>query len=104
MRLSWQPAYDTADLVEVGVEEQRAHRVLSARRAAVDADARDVVPRVLRGEGLVPEDAIGKAGVLDVLPGHVVKRLRAIGRAHAVHLHDDESELGLGLHAAPGHE
>ncbi len=81
-------------LVEVAVEEQRAHRILPAGRGAVDADARDVVVRVLRGDRLVPQDAVGKAGVLQVLPADVVERLRAVRRPHAVDLHDDEPEIG----------
>ena len=35
-----------------------------------------------------------ETGVLEVLPAHVVERLGAIGRAHAVDLHDDEAKLG----------
>ncbi len=54
-------------LVELRMEEQRAQRVLSARRCAVDADARDVVPGVLRRHRLVPQDAIGEAGIAQVL-------------------------------------
>ena len=50
--------------------------------------------RVLRRDRLVPQDAIGEAGVAEVLPRDVVERLRAIRRAHAVDLHDDEAELG----------
>ena len=45
----------------------------------------------------MPQDAIGETGVADVLPRHVVKRLRAVRRPHAVDLHDDEAELGLRL-------
>ena len=77
----------------------RAERVLPAGRRAVDADARDVVPRILRGDRLVPENAVGKPGVAQVLPRDVVERLRAIRRAHAVHLHDDEAQLGEVAHA-----
>ena len=44
--------------------------------------------------GLVPEDAVGEAGVLEVVPADVVERLGAVGRPHAVHLHDDEAQVG----------
>ena len=49
------------------------------------------------GGRLDPEDAVGKAGVAEVLPADVVERLGAVGRAHAVDLHDDEAQLGQRL-------
>ena len=52
----------------------------------------------LGGDRLVPEDPIRETGVLDVLPRDVVESLRAIARAHAVDLHDDEADLGKRLH------
>ena len=94
MRLSWQPQAADGDLVEFGMEQHAGGRVLAAGRGAVDADAAEVVPRILLGDGLVPEDAIGEAGVLEVVPADVVKRLGAIGRPHAVDLHDDETQVG----------
>src|SRR5262249_10253239 len=81
------------DIVELWVEEDRARRVLSAGGCAVDADTRDVVPRVLLVDRLVPEDAIGKAGVGNVFPRVIVERLRAIARTHAIDLHEDETDL-----------
>ena len=42
----------------------------------------------------MPEDPVGKAGVLEVVPADVVERLGSIGRPHAVHLHDDEAQVG----------
>src|SRR5439155_21620417 len=86
------------------MEEEAAERILSARRSAVDPDARDVVERIFRRDRLVPEDAIGEAGVAEILPGDVVECLRSIRRAHAVNLHDDEPELGLRLHLVVGEE
>ena len=80
-------------LVEVAVEQQRPERVLPARRAAVDADARQVDVRVLRGRRLHPEDAVGEAGIGQVLPADVVERLRPPVRPHPVDLHDDEPQL-----------
>ena len=43
---------------------------------------------------LHPQDAVGKTGVAEVFPADVVKFLRAVRRAHAVDLHDDEAQLG----------
>jgi hypothetical protein len=41
----------------------------------------------------VPKNAIRKAGVFQIFPAHVVERLGAIRRAHAVHLHNDEAKI-----------
>ena len=49
------------------------------------------------GGGLHPEDAVGEAGVAQVLPADVVERLRPPVRPHAVDLHDDEAQLGQRL-------
>ena len=86
-------AVGDADLVEVAVEEQAPQGVLAAGRAAVDADAGQVHVRILRGGGFDPEDAVGKAGVAQILPADVMERLGAVGGAHAVDLHDDESQI-----------
>src|SRR5688572_24887901 len=69
-------------VVELGMEEQGAERVLAARRTAVDTDAGDVVGGILLRRRLVPEDAIGEAGVSEVLPGDVMECLRAVAGAH----------------------
>src|SRR6185503_1701943 len=37
---------------------------------------------------------VGKAGILEIVPTDVMEGLRAIGGAHAVHLHDDKAEVG----------
>src|SRR5262245_13860569 len=76
------------------MKEEGGCRVLAASGAAVDADATDVVPRVLRGDRLVPQDAVGQAGVLEVFPADVVKGLGTVRCAHAVHLYDDEAQIG----------
>ena len=91
-------------LVEVAVKDDRPGRVLPARRGAVNSDAINVVIRVLRGGGLVPEDAIGEAGVGEVVPADIVKRLGTVRRAHAVHLHHDEAQVGQRGVAAEGAE
>ena len=46
----------------------------------------------------MPEDAVGEPGIADVLPGHIVELAAAVGRAHAVDLHHDETQLGDRLH------
>ena len=67
------------DLVELRVKEKGASRALSAGGAPVDANAADVVPWVFPRIGLMPENAIGESGVLQVLPANVMKRLGAVG-------------------------
>src|SRR5690606_10937870 len=64
-----------------------------------DADARDVVGPVARGQCPVPGDAVRETGIAQVLPGHVVEGLGPVGGAHAVDLHDDEAVVGQFLHA-----
>ena len=53
---------------------------------------------ILRGNRLVPQDAIREPSVAQVLPRDVMERFGAIRRAHAVDLHDDKAELGLRHH------
>ena len=84
-------------VVELRVEQQRAERVLPARGRAVDADAVDVVPRVLRRDRAVPEDAVRKACVFEVLPADIMEGLGAIRGAHAIHLCHDETQARQGL-------
>ena len=38
-----------------------------------------------------PQQAVGEPAVAQVFPAGIMKRLGAVGRAHAVHLHDDET-------------
>ena len=75
------------------MKQHRAGRVLAAGGTAVNADARNVVVRIFFRDRLMPQNAIGKTGICQVVPANIVKRLRAIGRAHAVHLHDDETQI-----------
>ena len=91
-------------MVELGVEEHAGRRILAAGRDAVDPHAGQVVVGVLARDGPVPEDAVGKAGVLDVVPADVVERLRSVGRPHAVHLDDDEAEVRQRREPPPGAE
>ena len=76
------------------MEQHAGGRILAAGRRAVDPHPAQVVLRVFLGDGLMPENAVGETGVLEVVPADVVKRLGAIGRPHAVHLHDDETQVG----------
>src|SRR5437879_5222446 len=80
------------------MEKKSTERVLSAGRIPIDTDAAYVVIRILCRYRLVPEDAIGKAGIGEVLPCHIVKSFRAVRGAHAVDLNDDKAEFGLRLH------
>ncbi len=81
-------------LVELRMEEHGAGGILPAGGGAIDADAGEIHVRILRGGGLHPQNAVGESGVLEVVPADVVKRLRAVGGAHAVDLHDDEAQVG----------
>ncbi len=81
------------NVVELGMEEDRAGGVLPAGRSAVNADARDVVPRILPVDRLMPQDAVGETGIGDVLPRVIVERLRAVARAHAIDLHQHEADF-----------
>src|SRR5262249_4699355 len=67
--------------VEFRMEEHASHRVLSASRGPVNSNARDVVGGILRGDRLVPEDAVGKAGVAEVLVSNILKGLGPVRRA-----------------------
>src|SRR5579871_3407688 len=82
------------------MEEQRAHRALTAGRGAENAYARDVVPGILLRDRFVPENAISEASVFEIAPGDVVKRAGAVVRSHAIDLHHDEAEGCKGLNAS----
>src|SRR6185369_14505474 len=80
------------------MKQQSTHRVLSARRTSVQADASDVVPRVFCSDRFVPEDSIGKAGVSQILPSYIVKSLGTIRCSHPFDLDHDEANFSLGHH------
>src|SRR5262245_40732633 len=80
-------------LVKFRMKQRRSGGVLASGGIAIDANAADVIPRVFGCRGFVPEDAIRKAGVFEVLPANVVEGFRAVGRAHAVYLDNDETEI-----------
>src|SRR4030095_9428075 len=86
------------------MEQQPAERVLTAGRCAIQADARNVVVRIPRGDRFMPEDPVWESCVAKALPGDIMKRLRSIVRPHAVDLYDDKAELGGRLHRAVGNE
>ncbi len=90
--------------VKVGMEQNATERILAAGRAAEDADAAKVHVWILRRGCLHPQDAIGEAGVAEVLAANVMERLGTIVRAHAVDLHDDEPQLGEALMPVEGTE
>ncbi len=54
--------------------------------------------------GLEPRNAVGKAGVGEILPADIVKFFGAVGSAHAVDLDDDEAPLGKFLRSGCGAE
>ncbi len=86
-------------LVKIVMIEQRTHRVLSASAAAVDADAGEVHPRACFRSFGDPELPIWEAGVLQILPAHIVECLAAMIRAHAIEFDDDEALFGDLVHA-----
>src|SRR5262245_2931727 len=84
-------------LIKLRVEQHAAKRVLSAGGSAINADARDVVVRILRGDCLVPEDSIRETRIAKILPGDIVESFRTIRCSHAIDLHHDESQFGQRL-------
>ena len=81
------------DFVKIIIVEQRAHRILSASRTAVNSHARQIHPRPRFRRRLNPRDAIRKTRVLQIFPTHIVKLFAPIVRAHAVRLHNYETEF-----------
>ena len=79
--------------------EQTAEGVLSSRAGAINTDARDVHFGMLRRGSFNPKDAIGKSSVTNILPADIVKFFRTMAGAHAVHLHDDETQFRQLLHS-----
>src|SRR5437879_12551731 len=75
------------------MKEHAACGVLTTRGTTIDANPADIVIRILRGHSAMPEDPIRETGVLEVLPAHVMECLGTIGRAHTVHLHDNETQF-----------
>ncbi len=80
--------------VELRMKEQRTERTLSTGGRPEDTYTRDVVVGILRCNGLVPQNAIRKACVCEVLEGHIVEGLGAVAGAHAIDMHHDEAQLG----------
>ena len=88
------------NLVELRVKEQRPGRALPPGGPAVDPHPGGVVPRILLRHGLVPENAIGEAAILQVLPADIMKGLGTIGCPHPVNLDDDKAHVRPGGVAA----
>src|SRR5215213_4271518 len=86
-------------LVEFRMREQTAEGVLSPRAGAVNTDARDIHFGMLCRGRFDPQDAIREPSVTDVLPANIVELFGAMARAHAIHLHDDETQFRQILHA-----
>ncbi len=85
-------------LVEIGIEQQRIGRLLSAGRAAVYAHPVDVHVGIFLGSGLNPRHVVGQSCILEILVAHVLKFARAERCAHSVDHHHDKSEFGDGCH------
>src|SRR5262245_41214063 len=81
-------------LVEFGMKQDTASRVLAAGRDAINSHAVDIVTGIFLGGGSVPEDAVREASVFQVMPADVVKGFGAIGGSHAINLNDDEPQVG----------
>src|SRR5215813_564671 len=79
--------------IEFWVKKQSSHCTLAAGRRAEHTDTRNIVPRVFRGNRSMPENAIFKSSILQILPRNIVKGPEAIICSHAVNLHDDETKL-----------
>src|SRR5215213_9333167 len=62
-------------LVELGMKQQTAHGILSAGRRAVKTYASRIIPGILGGDSLVPDNAIGETGVTEILPCNIMKGL-----------------------------
>ena len=81
-------------LVEVRVLEHGVGGGESAARVAVDAHPLQVHERVAGGQLLDRRHVVGQSVVVEVAVVDIVKRLRAMRRAHVVQLDHDEAQLG----------
>src|SRR5262245_39653259 len=86
-------ARGNGDLIKFRVEQNGTGSVLSTCGIPVDADPIQVVVGIPCGRGFVPENAILKTSVLEVLPTDIVEGLGTIGGAHAIDLHDDKAQV-----------
>src|SRR5216117_3313074 len=67
--------------VKFGMEQNRRGRILAPGGIAVNSNSGDVVPGIFGGGGLVPEDAVGKSGVLQIFPANIVEGFRTVRSA-----------------------
>ena len=81
-------------LVEVAVEEDCGGALLTSGGATIDTHSVCVHIRILLGCCLDPGDAVGEAGVLQVLVAHLLEFLAAVAGAHGVELDHDEAQFG----------
>ena len=86
-------AVGDSDFVKIVVCNEGAHRVLSSGGSSVNPNPAEVHPRTVFACGFDPKNAVGEAGVADVLPADVVEGFRAERGAHTVDLHHDESKF-----------
>lgn len=86
-------AVGDGDFVKIMVCNEGAHGVLSSGGASVNPNPAEVHPGTVLPCGFDPKNAVGKAGVADVLPADIVEGFRAKRGAHPVDLHHDESKF-----------
>ena len=86
-------AVGDSDFVKIVVCNEGAHGVLSSGGASVNPNPAEVHPGTVFPCGFDPKNAVGEAGVTDVLPADVVEGFRAERGAHTVDLHHDESKF-----------
>ena len=83
-------------LVEIAVEQDCCGALLTTSGAAVDAYAVNIHIGILGSCGFNPSDAIGEAGILEVLVTHLFELLAAVAGAHRIELYDDEAQVSKG--------
>ena len=81
------------NLIEIVMEQQSRHRILTSGRPAIDAGTIQIHVLVLRTCRFHPGDTIRETGIFQVLPAYIMESLRAVGCPHPVDRNDDEAEF-----------
>ncbi len=82
-----------ADLVELGVHQHPAHRILATGGATIDTYTGKVHRRILRCSRFDPGDAVREACIAEVLPADIVESLGTLAGSHTIDLHHDEAQV-----------
>src|SRR5689334_11977488 len=82
-------------LVEFGMEQHRSSRILTTSGSSVDTHTSEIHVRIFRRGSLHPEDPVFEAGIFQVMPANIMKRLRTIGSPHSIDLYNNETKIGL---------